>query len=435
MRAVDLIEKKKRGEALSLDEIKFLIDGFTKGEVADYQMAAWAMAVCFRGMTEEETAHLTACMAQSGGQVDLSALEKTVDKHSTGGVGDKTTLIVAPIVASLGATVAKMSGRGLGHTGGTVDKLESIPGYRTALSIEEFLDQADKIGLVVTGQSGDLAPADKKLYALRDVTATVDSVPLIASSIMSKKLAAGAKSIVLDVKTGSGAFMKTAEESARLAKAMVEIGAACGRRVSALITNMDLPLGQAVGNALEVEEALAVLQGEGPEDLKEVCLALAAEMIALSHELPAEEARQKVEKALERGAAYKKMNEWIAAQGGDLDAFAREREKGCAEYTVCAPADGYIARMDAQKIGISAMLLGAGRARKEDLIDPAAGLILLKKTGDGVQKGEPIAKLFSATVKDFGQAEKCYLEGLEWADQKPTLLPLILRKIGVESDG
>lgn len=229
--------------------------------------------------------------------------------------------------------------------------------------------------------------------------------------------------------------MKTAEESARLAKAMVEIGAACGRRVSALITNMDLPLGQAVGNALEVEEALAVLQGEGPEDLKEVCLALAAEMIALSHELPAEEARQKVEEALESGAAYEKMKEWIAAQGGDLAAFLEERKKRCGEYVVCAPADGFIASMDAQKIGISAMLLGAGRARKEDAIDPAAGLILLKKTGDKVQKNEPIAKLFSATVKDFGPAEQCYLEGLEFTDQKPALLPLILRKIGVEADG
>ena len=321
MRAVDLIEKKKQGNAHTAEELRFLIDGFTKGEIPDYQMSAWAMAVCFNGMTAEETALLTQYMAESGDQVDLSGLKNTVDKHSTGGVGDKTTLIVAPLVASLGGTVAKMSGRGLGHTGGTVDKLESIPGYQTALSMEEFLNLSQKHGMVVAGQSGDLAPADKKLYALRDVTATVASVPLIASSIMSKKIAAGAKSIVLDVKCGSGAFMKTAEDAKILAEAMVEIGTACGRKMAALITNMDLPLGSAIGNALEVEEAIAVLQGQGPEDLKEVCIALAAQMLSLCRKWSLAQAEAKVKEALQSGAAYAKFEEWITAQGGYLNAF------------------------------------------------------------------------------------------------------------------
>ncbi|MBQ7090689.1 MAG: thymidine phosphorylase, partial [Clostridia bacterium] len=336
MRAVDLIEKKKRNEALSEAELRFLIEGYTKGEIADYQMSAWAMAVCFRGMTREETAALTAAMAESGDQVDLSALgDATVDKHSTGGVGDKTSLIVAPLVASLGGKVAKMSGRGLGHTGGTVDKLESIPGYQTTLSAADFMAQAQRVGIVVAGQSGNLAPADKKLYALRDVTATVDSVPLIASSIMSKKLAAGARSIVLDVKTGSGAFMKTAEDSIQLAEEMVRIGTACGRRVSALITNMDLPLGQAIGNAAEVEEAIAVLRGKGPADLREVCLALASEMLILCRGWSKQEAMEKATAALDSGLAYQKFEEWITAQGGDLERFWQERDRPIPCRLVC----------------------------------------------------------------------------------------------------
>ncbi len=432
MRAVDLIEKKKRGEVLSKEELQFLIEGFTNEKIFDYQMSAWAMAVCFQGMTHEETAALTMAMAESGDQVDLSALgEKTVDKHSTGGVGDKTTLIVTPIVASLGGVVAKMSGRGLGHTGGTVDKLESLPGYRTELSSEEFMHQAEKVGLVVAGQSGNLAPADKKLYALRDVTATVDSIPLIASSIMSKKLAAGARSIVLDVKCGSGAFMKTPETAAALAEEMVEIGSACGRNVSALITNMDLPLGSAVGNALEVEEALAVLQGEGPADLREVCLALAAEMLRLCNGWSEEEAKQQAEVALYSGKAYEKMKEWIAAQGGDLEAFlAGRREHQPIKYIVAAPADGYIQKMDAEKIGLSAMLLGAGRASKEDRIDFDAGLKILKKTGDAVKVGEPMAVLCAGSQRDFSAAEQCYLNALTIGDAKPEKQPLLYQKIG-----
>ena len=431
MRAVDLIEKKKRGESLTAQELKFLIEGYTKGEIADYQMSAWAMAVCFQGMNHEETAALTMAMAESGDQVDLSSLgETTVDKHSTGGVGDKTTLIVTPIVASLGGIVAKMSGRGLGHTGGTVDKLESIPGYRTELSSEEFMSQAAATGLVVAGQSGNLAPADKKLYALRDVTATVNSTPLIASSIMSKKLAAGSKSIVLDVKCGSGAFMKTPEAAAELAEEMVNIGTNCGRNVAALITNMDLPLGLAVGNALEVEEALEVLRGKGPEDLKTVCLALAVEMLTLCKGLSSDEAMKQAKDALQTGKALAKMQEWIAAQGGDLEAFEQGRKKEVSSYEVLAPEGGYIQKMDAEKIGLAAMLLGAGRASKEDAIDYDAGLKILKKTGDAVATGEPVAVLYTGTGRDFKTAEERYLSALTVGAEKPSEQPLIYRRIG-----
>lgn len=430
MRAVDLIEKKKQGNAHTAEELRFLVDGFTKGEIPDYQMSAWAMAVCFNGMTAEETALLTQFMAESGDQVDLSGLENTVDKHSTGGVGDKTTLIVAPLVASLGGTVAKMSGRGLGHTGGTVDKLESIPGYQTTLSMEEFLNLSQKHGMVVAGQSGDLAPADKKLYALRDVTATVASVPLIASSIMSKKIAAGARSIVLDVKCGSGAFMKTAEDAKILAKAMVGIGTACGRKMAALITNMDLPLGSAIGNALEVEEAIAVLKGDGPEDLKEVCIALASQMLSLCRNWSLEQAEMKVKEALQSGVAYAKFEEWIAAQGGDLNAFLQQRKNPCRSHRVLAKESGYITAMDAEQIGIAAMLLGAGRAKKEDAIDYVAGIRLLKKTGEQVQKGEPIAELFTASAENFDGAEQCFLSALTIGNQPPKRLPLILDRIG-----
>lgn len=430
MRVVDLIEKKKRGESLSKTELDFLVQGFTQGEIPDYQMSAWAMAVCFRGMTPQETADLTDCMAKSGGQVDLSSLTNTVDKHSTGGVGDKTTLIVAPLVAACGGTVAKMSGRGLGHTGGTVDKLESIPGYQTALSTEEFLTLSQKVGVVVAGQSGDLAPADKKLYALRDVTATVSSVPLIASSIMSKKLAAGAQSIVLDVKCGSGAFMKTAQEAQTLAQAMVDIGTACGRNMAALITNMDIPLGNAIGNALEVEEAMEVLQNKGPADLREVCLALASQMLSLCHGISVDEAMQQAQTALQNGAAYRKFEEWITAQGGNLAEFYQNRSNKINEYIVLAPENGFISRMNAEKIGVSAMILGAGRAKKEDLIDFAAGIRLLKKTSDAIKAGEPIAILYCSCGRDFAAAEQQFLSALTFSKEKTSLQPLILRRIG-----
>ncbi len=432
MRAVDLIEKKKRGQGLSAEELSFLVNGFTKGEIPDYQLSAWAMAVYFQGMTARETADLTMAMAQSGDQVDLSPLgDKTVDKHSTGGVGDKTTLIVTPIVASLGGIVAKMSGRGLGHTGGTVDKLESIPGYRTELTAEEFMVFSQKVGLVVAGQSGNLAPADKKLYALRDVTATVDSIPLIASSIMSKKLAAGAKSIVLDVKCGSGAFMKTPKDAAALAKEMVAIGQNCGRKVSALITNMDRPLGNAIGNALEVEEALAVLRGEGPEDLKAVCLTLAAEMLSLCHGWSGEDAMKKAENALESGKALAKMQEWIDCQGGDLYSFEKARSQAkIPGQEILAPQDGFITAMDAEGIGISAMLLGAGRAAKTDSIDYDAGIILKKKTGDAIKAGEVIACLYTKEPSKFQSAAKRFMEALQMGAEAPSDEPLIYEKIG-----
>ncbi len=430
MRAVDLIEKTKNGIPLSGEEIAFLVQGFTKGRIPDYQMSAWAMAVRFKGMTPAEIALLTQEMAQSGDQVELSILgEKTVDKHSTGGVGDKTTLILAPIVASLGGTVAKMSGRGLGHTGGTVDKLESIPGYRVELSPEEFIAQVQKIGLAVVGQSGNLAPADKKLYALRDVTATVDSVPLIASSIMSKKLAAGTKSIVLDVKCGSGAFMKTPEAARELAEEMVSIGRSCGRRMAALVTNMDLPLGLAVGNTLEVQEAMEVLQGGGPDDLREVCLNLAAEMLSLALDQSREESRKQAEKVIADGTAFAKMQEWIAAQGGDLRAFEELGEADIIQE-LKAPESGYITHMDTEKIGLAAMLLGAGRASKEDAIDPLVGLKILKKTGDRAEKGEPLALVYANDEGKLPAAEKCYLQALTFGEAAPETLPLIYERIG-----
>ena len=432
MRMYDLLEKKKRGEALDREEIFFLVQGITDGSIPDYQLSAFTMAVCFQGMGKEETAILTDAMAKSGDQVDLSAFgEKTVDKHSTGGVGDKTTLIVAPLVASLGGVVAKMSGRGLGHTGGTVDKLESIPRFRVELSPKEFSAQVQAQNIAVVGQSGNLAPADKKLYALRDVTATVDSIPLIASSIMSKKLAAGAKSIVLDVKCGSGAFMKTKEDAMLLAQAMVEIGRANGRQMAALITDMDRPLGFAIGNALEVEEAIAILKGEGPEDLREVALALAAEMLSLCNGWSREEALEKAEEALRSGLAYRQFEKWIKAQGGDLNAFLESREKKeWQEWEVCAPESGRMAKMDTEKIGIAAMLLGAGRTKKEDALDYDAGIHLLKKTGEYVEKGEGIARLYAKDSSRFEAVTKCFLDSIYVKEEGFTPMPAILGRIG-----
>ena len=385
MRMYDIITKKKHGEELTDAEINFFIDGYTKGEIPDYQASSLTMAICLKGMTERETAALTIAMAHSGDTVDLSEFgELSVDKHSTGGVGDKTTLIVAPIVASLGAKVAKMSGRGLGHTGGTVDKLESFPGYDVALDAEKFRRQVREIGIAVIGQSGNLAPADKKLYALRDVTATVDSIPLITSSIMSKKLAAGTHSIVLDVKCGSGAFMSTPEAARELAEGMVKIGKAAGRRVSALITNMDRPLGHAVGNILEVKEALSVLAGNGPLDLTEVCYALAREMAVLALKLTPKEAGAAVENAIKSGRALEKFKEWIAMQGGDTKYIEHVELFPNTRYTldVISQNGGYITKMNTERIGAVAVMLGAGRATKSDAIDYAAGLMIHKKTGD-----------------------------------------------------
>ncbi|MBQ4042517.1 MAG: pyrimidine-nucleoside phosphorylase [Clostridia bacterium] len=428
MRTVDLIEKKKHGGTLTADELEFLIRGYTAGEIPDYQMAAFAMAVWFRSMTAAETAALTDSMARSGDTVDLSVFGNlSVDKHSTGGVGDKTTLIAAPLAAALGCKVAKMSGRGLGHTGGTVDKLESIPGYRTVLSREEFMAQVEKIGVAVIGQSGNLAPADKKLYALRDVTASVDCMPLIASSIMSKKLAAGSHSIVLDVKIGSGAFMKTDEDAAALAREMVDIGTACGRKMTAVLTDMDIPLGQNIGNALEVAEAMAVLRGSGPADLREVSLTLAAEMASLTLSITPEEARKRAEDALDAGSAFAKAKEWIAAQGGDLSVIEDPSRFPAAPVIreVIAREEGYIARMDTQKIGEAAMVLGAGRATKEDEIDFSAGIRLMKKTGDIVHKGDVLAVLHTSDKEKRQAGEERLLAALTVAEKAPVKRPLV----------
>ena len=435
MRVYDLIQKKKNGEELTPAELEFLVQGYTNGAIPDYQMSAFAMAVYFQSMTAAETAALTDAMARSGDTVDLSCFgDLSVDKHSTGGVGDKTTLILAPSVASLGCKVAKMSGRGLGHTGGTVDKLEAIPGYKTTLTGEEFLTQVSEIGVAVIGQSGNLAPADKKLYALRDVTATVDSIPLIASSIMSKKLAAGSHSIVLDVKFGSGAFMKTEEDAAALARAMVDIGTECGRNVSAVLTNMDIPLGCGIGNALEVEEAMEVLRGEGPEDLRTVSVVLASHMVSLSLGITVEEAKSRVEDALDSGRALNTFRRWITAQGGDGavcdDPSVMKRSSIIRE--VRAPRDGYITHMNTEKIGEAAVVLGAGRTRKEDDIDPAAGLRILKKTGDFVQAGDVLAYLHTESEKSFREGESRYLEAIEFGENAPETMPLISRVIRAE---
>ena len=429
MRMVDLIERKKLGEALTDAQIRFIIEGFTNGSIPDYQMSAFAMAVLFRGMNDRETAVLTDAMMRSGDTVDLSRFaDKSVDKHSTGGVGDKTTLIVAPIVACLGGKVAKMSGRGLGHTGGTVDKLEAIPGYRTVLTPEEFLRQVADIGIAVIGQSGNLTPADKKLYALRDVTATVDSLPLIASSIMSKKLAAGSHSIVLDVKIGSGAFMKTPEDGARLAERMVAIGQHCGRRVRAVMTDMDIPLGKNIGNALEVAEAADVLRGEGPDDLREVSLVLAQNMLELCNGWSADEARSRVEEAVSSGAAFGKMQQWVAAQGGDALALEDPARLPQARHAlrVTAAHGGCITATDAQRIGEASCILGAGRKTKDDAIDYAAGITLHRKPGDHVKTGEELAVLYTNDEKTLAPARELLLDALTWGEEAPAPQPLIL---------
>lgn len=428
MRMYDIIQKKRDGLELTDEEIRFLVEGYTRGDVPDYQMSAFLMAVYFKGMTPRETTTLTLAMMESGDRVDLSEFgDLTVDKHSTGGVGDKTTLIVAPLAAALGGVVAKMSGRGLGHTGGTVDKLESIPGFRTTLERDEFLRQVREIGLAVVGQSGSLAPADKKIYALRDVTATVDSVPLIASSVMSKKLASGAKNIVLDVKVGSGAFMKTVSQARELARAMVDIGRLSGRRVAAVLTNMDVPLGYAVGNALEVREAVEVLAGHGPEDLTAVCLELAARMLALAKGRPYAESLARAEAALREGLALRKFEEWIRRQGGDPSFIGEPERLGAAPVTAefTAPMDGYVSSMDAELIGKAAAVLGAGREKAGDPIDYTAGILLRRKTGQPCEKGGTLAALFTSKKEKVDEA-RAYLEkAIRISPEKPEPQPLV----------
>lgn len=432
MRMYDIIQKKRGGSPLSAEEINFFISGYVAGGIPDYQASALMMAIYFRGMDDREISDLTLAMANSGDTVDLSGVfGYTVDKHSTGGVGDKTTLIVAPIVAACGGKVAKMSGRGLGHTGGTIDKLESIKGFQTTLGRDRFIKQVNEIGLCVIGQSGNLAPADKKLYALRDVTATVDSVPLIASSIMSKKLAAGSRGIVLDVKTGSGAFMKSVSAASELAEKMVSIGTAAGRDTVAVITNMDVPLGNAVGNSLEVIEAVQVLSGKGCPDLTEVCLELAGRMLTLALGKSAQECISLAKKSVDDGSALKKLMQMAEAQGGDVSLLENtERfEKSAVEYSLKAAQSGYIGAMNAELIGSASVLLGAGREKKDDEIDYSAGILLKAKTGDYVRAGNELAVLYTNSRARIEPAEKMFLNALEFTDKPVEKQKLIYKVI------
>ncbi|BCG60021.1 pyrimidine-nucleoside phosphorylase [Paenibacillus sp. URB8-2] len=431
MRAVDIIQKKRDGGELTREEISFLIQGYTRGEIPDYQMSAWAMAVYFRGMNARETGDLTLEMAKSGDQVDLSPIAGIkVDKHSTGGVGDKTTVVLAPLVASAGVPVAKMSGRGLGHTGGTLDKLESISGFSVEMERERFFAQVGEIGAAVIGQSGNITPADKKLYALRDVTATVNSIPLIASSVMSKKIAAGADAIVLDVKTGSGAFMKTLDDSIALAQAMVDIGTQLGRHTVAVISDMDQPLGYGIGNALEVKEGIETLRGHGPSDLTEVCLILGSQMLVLGGKAKdTEEARAILKQHIADGSAFEKLKVIAAAQGGDVAQIESPSKLPTArrQLEVKAPADGHIEAIQAEEIGIAAMLLGAGRETKESVIDLAVGIVLSKKVGDAVSAGDTLAVLHvnDASESKVKEAEAKVLEAYRITAQPVTPPPLV----------
>ncbi|PEL11091.1 pyrimidine-nucleoside phosphorylase [Bacillus sp. AFS017336] len=428
MRMVDLIEKKRDGKTLTTEEVNFVINGFTDGSVPDYQMSAFAMAVFLKGMTEKEYSDLTMAMVHSGDTIDLSNIEGIkVDKHSTGGVGDTTTLVLGPLVASLDIPVAKMSGRGLGHTGGTIDKLEAVEGFHVELTEEEFTKQVNDIKLAVIGQTGDLTPADKKLYALRDVTATVNSIPLISSSIMSKKIAAGADAIVLDVKTGAGAFMKDIEDARDLAKAMVKIGNNVGRQTVAVISDMSQPLGLAIGNALEVKEAIDTLKGEGPKDLEELCLILGSQMVVLAKKAETlEEARAKLLENMKNGKALEVFKAFLVAQGGDGSVVDDPSKLPQAKYVqeVVAQQDGYVSQIVADAVGTAAMKLGAGRATKESVIDLAVGLMLNKKVGDAVKKGDSLVTVYSNT-EDISEVEKDLLENIKISSEKveePTLV-------------
>lgn len=432
MRMYDIIHKKRNGKELTEQEIRFFVSGYTDGAVPDYQAAAFCMAVYFNGMTADETAALTLAMAESGDQIDLSGIDGfTVDKHSTGGVGDKTSLIVAPIVAANGGKVAKMSGRGLGHTGGTVDKLEAIPGFRTELSPDEFIKQVNDIGLCIVGQTGELAPADKKLYALRDVTATVESIPLIASSIMSKKLAAGSRGIVLDVKTGSGAFMKNVEQAEMLAREMTSIGKSAGREMTAVITDMDIPLGNSIGNSLEVIEAIETLKGNGEENLTEICLSLATQMLCMVTGEDGTACYERAKRSIANGSALNKLKEMISAQGGnsgvadDYGIFKQPK----FSVDIASDFDGYIEHLDAEQVGIASVILGAGREKKGDPIDPSAGIVLKKKTGDFVNKGDILASFFTDDSEKINEAKSVFLNAFSFGQTKPDIHKLIYKII------
>jgi pyrimidine-nucleoside phosphorylase len=412
MRPVDVILAKRSGERHSREVLREFLSGYVAGEVPDYQVAAWLMAVCFRGMDERETADLTEVMAASGDVLDLSELPYTVDKHSTGGVGDKTSLVLAPLLAEAGATVAKMSGRGLGHTGGTVDKLESIPGFRSELGDEEFLEQAKRIGVVVSGQSKDMAPADGLLYALRDATGTVESLPLIASSIMSKKLAGGARAIVLDVKVGSGAFLRTREQARELAAIMIGIGRHSGRRVRALLTGMEQPLGHAVGNALEVQEAARCLRGEGPDDLAALCLALAEQVLSAAG---LDGSRSRLSDLLSSGRAHARFESWLAAQGGDPEAVDR-LELAPGREVVRAQRAGFLSALDALALGRAVGLLGGGRNRKGDAVDHGVGALLHAKVGDRLGAGDPVVTLLHRNSRGLAEARPMVEAAIAIAD-------------------
>lgn len=441
MRMYDVIEKKRDGGELSDEEIDFFVEGYVAGDIPDYQASALCMAIFYRGMSARETARLTMDMARSGDMVDLSAIPGTkVDKHSTGGVGDKTTLVVAPIVASLGVPVAKMSGRGLGHTGGTLDKLESIPGLSVDIDMDRFFQIVNEVGCAVIGQTANLVPADKRLYALRDVTATVDSMPLIASSIMSKKIAAGADKILLDVKCGSGAFMKTPEDAVELARCMVDIGEEVGRETVALITDMGRPLGAAVGNALEVAEACDALRGEAPDDITETCVELAANMLHLAGRGGLDECHSLARGQISNGEALQKLREMVAAQGGDaraLDDYALMGEPACSR-TVRAPESGWVFSMNTERCGIASVALGAGRATKDDDIDHAAGIVFAAKTGDRVERGDALATLYAADEARLDEGEQTLLGAYDIQDRRPRPIPHFFARVsrdGVERLG
>lgn len=429
-RFVDLIQKKKNGETLTKEEIDFMITDYVAGKIPDYQMSAMLMAIYFNGMENEELAAFTLAMRDSGDLVDLSPIEGIkVDKHSTGGVGDKTTLIVGPIVAACGVPVAKMSGRGLGFTGGTLDKLESISGFRIDLSAEEFFETVKKTGISVIGQTGNLAPADKLLYALRDVTATVDSIPLIAASVMSKKLAAGSDKIVLDVTTGSGAFMKNTRDAKKLAKHMVAIGNHAGKETVAILTGMEEPLGFAIGNNMEVKEAIEVLKGGGPEDVKEVSVALAGMMLSLGLEnVSHSQGKRMAKKALSSGQAFEKFKEMVQAQGGDIRYVEHPEffERDAFEGEVLAAEDGFLSGMDTEKIGVAAGLLGAGRETKDSVIDMSAGIYLEKKIGDTVKKGEPIAICYAGTKEKLNRGMAMFESSIRYSKEAPRIPKLIV---------
>ncbi len=444
MLAYDVIRKKRDGEALSSEEIDFLLGGLLRGEVPDYQISAFLMAVCLKGMDDSETVALTRAMMRSGTVLDLKDISGTkVDKHSTGGVGDKTSIILAPIIASMGIKVPMVSGRGLGHTGGTLDKLESIPGLRTDLTVEEFRNNVREPGFSIMGQTAELAPADRKLYALRDVTATVESIPLIAASIMSKKLAEGTEGLVLDVKVGSGAFMKNVEDARKLARTMVTIGNAMGVRTAAVITDMDQPLGKTVGNALEIKECLSALKGTWSHDLKEVTMTLVAWMLnmadSLSEEVPlhdmSSQTRKKyIEEAIdfvEKGDAFKKFVEFVDAQHGDPEAAFKPARLPTAKQTkqIYSPQDGFLKRLDAGAVGRTSMLLGAGRKTAEDEIDPAAGIILVRKAGEYVKAGEPLAMLHYGERAQIGEAEEVFMSGVEITPKESVLKKSLILEV------